>query len=118
MADKKKFKPHKMYCKDGSKHFAKTYQQHLKLDKKGCGHKPFKMDPESNGKKGMKETVEARKAARIAGQKEKFKAQLREANKKAEQKKPGIKKVGTAKPVAAPKQEKYTGPKSTLGKKK
>jgi hypothetical protein len=39
---KKKFKPHNMYCKDGSKHFAKTYQQHLKLDKKGCGHKPIK----------------------------------------------------------------------------
>ena len=39
---KKKFKPHNMYCKDGSKHFAKTYQQHLKLDKKGCGHKPMK----------------------------------------------------------------------------
>ena len=42
MKKDKKFKPHKMYCKDGSKHFAKTYQQHLKLDKKGCGHKPIK----------------------------------------------------------------------------
>jgi|TARA_R100000482_G_scaffold64091_1_gene23780 hypothetical protein len=42
MKDKKKFKPHKMYCKDGKVHFAKTYQQHLKLDKKGCGHKPMK----------------------------------------------------------------------------
>jgi hypothetical protein len=114
MADKKKFKPHKMYCKDGSKHFAKTYQQHLKLDKQGCGHKPFKMDPESNGKKPG---VKAKKAARHALQtkrSEKFKAQLREANKKPEQKPP--KKV--AKTVAAPKKEKYTGPGSTLGKKK
>ena len=39
---KKKFKPHNMYCKDGSKHFAKTYQEHLKFEKKGCGHKPIK----------------------------------------------------------------------------
>ena len=39
---KKKFKPHNMFCKDGSKHFAKTYQEHLKFEKKGCGHKPIK----------------------------------------------------------------------------
>jgi|TARA_R100001510_G_C7637270_1_gene195226 hypothetical protein len=33
-----KFKPHKMYCK-GKAFMANTYQQHLKLKKKGCGHK-------------------------------------------------------------------------------
>ena len=78
------------------------------------------MDPESNGKKGMKETVEARKAAKIAGKKEEFKARLKEKNKKEAEKlnpKPS-KKIGTAKVKAAPKQEKYTGPGSTLGKKK
>ena len=36
--DKKNFKPHKMYCKDGSTHNTKTYEEHLKLKKKGCGH--------------------------------------------------------------------------------
>jgi|TARA_R100001460_G_scaffold55402_1_gene94763 hypothetical protein len=40
--DKKNFKPHKMYCKDGSMHNAKTYQQHLALKKKGCDHKKKK----------------------------------------------------------------------------
>ena len=40
--DKKNFKPHKMYCKDGSTHNAKTYKQHLALKNKGCGHKPMK----------------------------------------------------------------------------
>mgnify|MGYP003138928340 CR=1 FL=1 len=104
MANKKKFKPHKMYCKDGSNHFAKTYQQHLKLDKKGCGHKPFKMDPESNGKKGsMKESMGARKAERAAAVKEKARAELIKANKKPAQK-PSV--VGAAKTVKAPKVEK------------
>ena len=63
------------------------------------------MDPDkkkSQNKKKMKEGIEAKRAARTAGQKEKFKAQLREANKKPEQKLP--KKV--AKTVAAPKKEK------------
>jgi|TARA_R100001480_G_scaffold129239_1_gene126807 hypothetical protein len=32
------FKPHKMYCKDGSTHNAKTYKEHMALKKKGCGH--------------------------------------------------------------------------------
>tara|TARA_R100001440_G_scaffold58062_1_gene77878 strand:+ start:71 stop:325 length:255 start_codon:yes stop_codon:yes gene_type:complete len=36
--DKESFKPHMMYCKDGSSKKAKTYQEHLKLKKKGCGH--------------------------------------------------------------------------------
>ena len=40
--DEKNFKPHKMYCKDGSVKNAKTYQDHLSLKKKGCGHKPMK----------------------------------------------------------------------------
>jgi|TARA_R100001460_G_scaffold86166_1_gene127606 hypothetical protein len=40
--DKKNFKPHKMYCKNGSVHNAKTYKQHLALKKKGCDHKPIK----------------------------------------------------------------------------
>ena len=40
--DKKGFKPHKMYCKDGTVHNAKTYKQHLSLKNKGCGHKPMK----------------------------------------------------------------------------
>ena len=40
--DKKNFKPHKMYCKDGSTHNAKTYKEHMALKKKGCGHKPMK----------------------------------------------------------------------------
>ena len=38
----KKFKAHKMYCKDGSIHNAKTYKEHMALKKKGCGHKPMK----------------------------------------------------------------------------
>ena len=47
---KKDFKVHMMYCKDGTEHEAKTYQEHLKLKKKGCGHKKpknkaMKMDP-------------------------------------------------------------------------
>tara|TARA_Y100000114_G_scaffold152530_1_gene170970 strand:+ start:1336 stop:1464 length:129 start_codon:yes stop_codon:yes gene_type:complete len=37
--EKNKFKPHKMYCKDGSEKEAKTYQDHLKFKKQGCGHK-------------------------------------------------------------------------------
>tara|TARA_Y100000592_G_scaffold84445_1_gene135346 strand:+ start:330 stop:476 length:147 start_codon:yes stop_codon:yes gene_type:complete len=40
--DKKNFKPHKMYCKDGSTHNAKTFEAHMKLKKKGCGHSPMK----------------------------------------------------------------------------
>jgi len=40
--DKKKYKPHMMYCKDGSATKAMTYKEHLKLKKKGCGHKKFK----------------------------------------------------------------------------
>ena len=36
---KKDFKVHMMYCKDGTEHEAKTYEEHLKLKKKGCGHK-------------------------------------------------------------------------------
>ena len=35
---KENFKPHKMYCKDGSVHNTKTYEEHLKLKKRGCGH--------------------------------------------------------------------------------
>ncbi len=35
---KENFKPHKMYCKDGSVHNTKTYEEHLKFKKKGCGH--------------------------------------------------------------------------------
>ena len=42
MKKDKKFKPHKMYCKDGSIHNAKTYKEHMALKKKGCGHKPIK----------------------------------------------------------------------------
>ena len=41
MADQK-VKPHKMYCKDGSVHNVKTYKEHLKFKKKGCGHTPIK----------------------------------------------------------------------------
>ena len=44
----KKYKPHMMYCKDGSEHNAKTYQEHLKLKKKGCGHKKFKDSGKKN----------------------------------------------------------------------
>tara|TARA_R100000005_G_C4832632_1_gene108216 strand:+ start:347 stop:490 length:144 start_codon:yes stop_codon:yes gene_type:complete len=44
---KKDFKVHMMYCKDGTEHEAKTYQEHLKLKKKGCGHKK----PKNGGKK-------------------------------------------------------------------
>ena len=47
----KKYKPHMMYCKDGSEKKAMTYKEHLALKKKGCGHKkpkgkdsPMKMD--------------------------------------------------------------------------
>ena len=35
MKDKKKFKPHKMYCEDGSVHNANTFAKHLSLKKKG-----------------------------------------------------------------------------------
>ncbi len=48
----KKYKPHMMYCKDGSEKKATTYKEHLALKKKGCGHKkpkggnsPMKSDP-------------------------------------------------------------------------
>jgi len=34
----KDFKPHKMYCKDGSEHFAKTFAKHKSLAKRGCVH--------------------------------------------------------------------------------
>tara|TARA_Y100000592_G_C5364418_1_gene265295 strand:+ start:530 stop:718 length:189 start_codon:yes stop_codon:yes gene_type:complete len=47
--DKANFKPHMMYCKDGSSKKAKTYQEHLALKKKGCGHskkEAMKMDKE------------------------------------------------------------------------
>ena len=44
----KKFKPHKMYCKDGTVHFAKKFQDHLRLSKKGCGHKPIKNGSKKN----------------------------------------------------------------------
>ena len=60
----KKYKPHMMYCKDGSATKAMTYKEHLALKKKGCGHKnpkggnsPMKMDnptppaPVKDGKK-------------------------------------------------------------------
>ncbi len=40
--DNKKFKPHKMYCKDGSIHNARKVEDHLRLKKRGCGHKPVK----------------------------------------------------------------------------
>ncbi len=36
--DAKSFKPHKMYCKDGSTKDAKTFKDHLKFKKMGCGH--------------------------------------------------------------------------------
>ena len=52
MAKHKKFKPHMMYCKDGSTKEAKTFKDHLKFKKEGCGHKKpkgddkvMKMDP-------------------------------------------------------------------------
>ena len=41
-----KYKPHKMYCKNGDVKKAMTYKEHLALKKKGCGHKPIE-----NGKK-------------------------------------------------------------------
>jgi hypothetical protein len=44
---KKDFKPHMMYCKDGKEYEAKTYQDHLKYKKQGCGHKK----PTNGGKK-------------------------------------------------------------------
>jgi hypothetical protein len=44
----KKFKPHMMYCKDGSAKKAKTYQDHLDLKKKGCGHKKPKNGSKEN----------------------------------------------------------------------
>ena len=36
--DAENFKPHKMYCKDGSTKDAKTFRDHLKFKKMGCGH--------------------------------------------------------------------------------
>jgi hypothetical protein len=53
----KKYKPHMMYCKDGSATKAMTYKEHLALKKKGCGHKkpkdkdsPMKMDKNKGSK--------------------------------------------------------------------
>ena len=43
-----KFKPHMMYCKNGKSFNAKTYKEHLKLKKQGCGHKPFKNGSKKN----------------------------------------------------------------------
>ena len=40
--EKLNFKPHKMYCKDGSVKDATTYNLHLKYKKMGCGHSPKK----------------------------------------------------------------------------
>ena len=40
--EKLNFKPHKMYCKDGSVKEATTYNLHLKYKKMGCGHSPKK----------------------------------------------------------------------------
>ena len=42
MKKDKKFKAHKMYCKDGSVKNANTLQDHLKFKKMSCGHKPMK----------------------------------------------------------------------------
>ena len=39
---KDKFKPHKMYCKDGSVHNANTFAKHMKLKNRGRGHRPMK----------------------------------------------------------------------------
>ena len=57
----KKYKPHMMYCKDGSATKAMTYKEHLALKKKGCGHKkpkggdsPMKLDENKNDSKGKK----------------------------------------------------------------
>ncbi len=47
MAKHKKFKPHMMYCKDGSVKEAKTFKDHLKFKGEGCGHKK----PKDGGKK-------------------------------------------------------------------
>ena len=54
----KKYKPHMMYCKDGSEKKAMTYKEHLALKKKGCGHKkpkggdsPMKMDKNKTSSK-------------------------------------------------------------------
>jgi len=43
-----KYKPHMMYCKDGSSSKAMTYKEHLALKKKGCGHKPIKNGSKKN----------------------------------------------------------------------
>ena len=49
------FKPHKMYCKDGSVKDAKTFKDHLKFKKMGCGHtKKEAMAMEHGGKKKKK----------------------------------------------------------------
>lgn len=45
---KKKFKPHMMYCKDGSAKEAKTFKDHLKFKKEGCGHKKPKDGSKEN----------------------------------------------------------------------
>ena len=43
-----KFKPHKMYCKDGTVHNVSTYKEHKALMKKGCNHKKPKNGSKKN----------------------------------------------------------------------
>ena len=73
----KKYKPHMMYCKDGSEKKAMTYKEHLTLKKKGCGHKKLKdtdkvmkSDPNSIGRKsGGKKATSSNKFLAGAGPK-------------------------------------------------
>jgi hypothetical protein len=44
--DEKNFKPHAMFDKDGKKHMAKTYEDHLKMKKMGYTHESKSADQE------------------------------------------------------------------------
>jgi|TARA_R110002020_G_scaffold166823_1_gene354967 hypothetical protein len=51
MADKKNFKPHMMYPKQGKGKMAKTYAEHLKFKKMGWGHTKPKVKKNGSKKK-------------------------------------------------------------------
>jgi len=57
----KKYKPHMMYCKDGTEKKAMTYKEHLALKKKGCEHSPMKMDPYKGKEPNKKQPPKDRK---------------------------------------------------------
>ena len=80
----KKYKPHMMYCKDGSEKKAMTYKEHLALKKKGCGHsKPKDTD----------KVMKAEPGTTLGGKKPKRGTTLRKKPKSGDQGRVGKKPV-------------------------